>query len=84
VSDVYQIDKGILQWLMGSAGAFILFLIGLGVKDLQTKLNKLPELCMELERLKAAHARSLAELNGTIKVLEVQLEDMRGRIDSIS
>lgn len=65
MSDVYQIDKGVLQWLIGASGALLLFFFGLGVKDLRDKLNKLPAMCVELEKL-----------HGKILVLEARINDL--------
>jgi hypothetical protein len=79
VSDVYQIDKGILQWLMGAAGTLILFMLGFGFKDLKDRLNKLPQLCLEIERLKAKYDRDIAQLYGELKLLSQRIDDLEGR-----
>jgi hypothetical protein len=51
VSDPVTIDRSVISWLLGSAGAFILFLLGLGVSDVRSKMKKVDLLCMRMERL---------------------------------
>lgn len=51
MSDPVVVDRSVISWLLGSAGAFILFLLGLGVKDIRDKMRKVDTLCLRLERL---------------------------------
>jgi hypothetical protein len=65
VADV-RIDSGLLQWLVGGISIFFLWLLSLVVKDIKSRLDKLPTLCVEIERL-----------NGRIQALEQRVDDLR-------
>jgi hypothetical protein len=51
MADPVVIDRSVISWLIGAAGAFILYLLSLGVKDLRDKMRKVDQLCIRLERL---------------------------------
>ena len=51
MADPITIDRSVISWLLGSAGAFILFLLGLGVSDVRNKMKKVDLLCIRMERL---------------------------------
>jgi hypothetical protein len=51
LSDPVTIDRSVISWLIGAAGAFIFFLLSLGVKDIKDKMRKVDQLCIRLERL---------------------------------
>ena len=60
-----QIDKSVVAWMLSASGAFILFLLGLGFKDVKDKLKKIDTLCLKV-----------VQLEGTIERLEQRLDDM--------
>lgn len=51
MADPVVLDRSVISWLLGAAGAFILFLLGLGVADVRAKMKKVDLLCVRLERL---------------------------------
>jgi hypothetical protein len=51
MADPVTIDRSVISWLLGAAGAFILYLLTLGVKDVKDKMKKVDQLCIRLERL---------------------------------
>jgi hypothetical protein len=51
VADPVVLDRSVISWLIGAAGAFILYLLSLGVKDVREKMRKVDQLCMRIERL---------------------------------
>jgi hypothetical protein len=48
-----QIDGNAVSWLMSAAGAFILFLLGLGIKDLRDRIKKVDQICVRLAVIEA-------------------------------
>jgi len=78
------VDSSVFGWLMTAGGTFLMFLLGLGIKDLKDRLHKSEELCREFARYRAEVEerrgeirRQLAELNGEIQRLEQRIEDLR-------
>lgn len=61
MADPIVMDRSVVSWLLGSAGAFILFLLGLGIKDLREKIRKVDILCVRLERLEQRVDSELAK-----------------------
>jgi hypothetical protein len=51
MADPITLDRSVISWLLASAGAFILFLLGLGVKDIRDKMRKVDTLCMRVGKL---------------------------------
>jgi len=51
--DVVSLDRSVISWLLGAAGAFILFLLGLGVADVRSQMKKVSTLCLTVSRLEA-------------------------------
>jgi hypothetical protein len=70
MSNPVNIDQTVIGWLLASAGAFILFLLGLGVNDLRAKMKKTDLLCIRLtqleQRLESDIARRLDRLEDHI------------------
>lgn len=75
-----SIDKTVISWLIAAGGAFILFLLSLGVKDLRDRLAEIPEIGEELAAVRNAHAKELAELNGEVRRLEQRIEDLKEEV----
>ena len=73
--NVVQVDQSIVSWILGVCGTLILFLIGLGIKDIRGKMEKVDRLCLEIEKLRTKYDRDVAELAGEIRLLDQRLED---------
>lgn len=73
--NVVQVDQSIVSWILGVCGTLILFLIGLGIKDIREKMEKVDRLCLEIEKLRTKYDRDVAELAGEIRLLGQRLED---------
>lgn len=73
--NVVQVDQSIVSWILGVCGTLILFLIGLGIKDIREKMEKVDRLCLEIEKLRTKYDRDVAELAGEIRLLDQRLED---------
>lgn len=73
--NVVQVDQSIASWILGVCGTLVLFLIGLGIKDIREKMEKVDRLCLEIEKLRTKYDRDVAELAGEIRLLDQRLED---------
>lgn len=80
------VDSSVVGGLMAASGTFVMFLLGLGVKDLKERLRKSEALCdefakyrLEAEERRGELRRQIAELNGEIQRLEQRIEDIRDR-----
>jgi hypothetical protein len=51
MSDPVVLDRSVISWLLALAGAFILFLLGIGVKDVRDKMKKVDVLCVRVGKL---------------------------------
>jgi hypothetical protein len=51
VADPIVLDRSVISWLLALAGAFILFLLGIGVKDVRDKMKKVDVLCVRVGKL---------------------------------
>jgi hypothetical protein len=74
VSDVVSLDKTVIGWLLGAGGAFILFLLGLGVSDIRNKMKKVDQLCLELRDLRADMRKEHAEIHGELGILGQRMD----------
>jgi hypothetical protein len=45
-------DAKWVEWILKAAGALIIFLLGLGLKDVRDKLNKIDNFASQIEAMK--------------------------------
>jgi len=73
-----SVDSSVVGWLMAACGTLVMFLLGLGAKDLKDRLKKSEQLCLEIERVRGELLKQIAKLNGEIQRLEQRIEDFIG------
>ena len=83
LGDIVTIDKTIVSWLIAAGGAFIMFLLSLGIKDLRDKLGEIPKTKEEVAELRAQHETKVAELTAAIRLLEERASDLRREIKEL-
>jgi hypothetical protein len=74
MADPVTIDRTVISWLLGLAASFILFLLGLGAKDIKDKLRKVDDQCRLIILLRGDMDRHVTELRGEIALLKQRLE----------
>lgn len=81
-SSTIALDSSVVGWLVAACGSLVMFLLGLGVKDLKDRLRKSEMLCTEFQRYRVEAERDrgelrriIAELNGEIQRIEQRIED---------
>jgi hypothetical protein len=52
MADLLSNDSGILRWIISGLGAFIIFLLGLGIRELSSRLTKLTDSSVTILSLK--------------------------------
>lgn len=79
-----SVDSAVMGWLVAAGGSLIMFLLGLGIKDLKDRLRKSEALCREFQEYKLSAERErgelrryIQELNGEVSRLEQRIEDLK-------
>lgn len=47
-----QVSSTLVTWILGSLGSLVLFFIGLGAKNLKDQLQEIPQLRLEIQKLR--------------------------------